>query len=165
MIPLPDRVPVVRERSFEFGRSGGAEDKPWTIKVDNGTARPADMTNISAAPKPGTAEIWTLVNGGGGWDHPVHIHFEEGQTLSRNGKTPPDWERLAARTSSGCARAARSSLPAVPRVRGTFMEHCHNTRTRTTRCSCAGTSTRRRHAAPTPIPSPSGCTFVDSTDK
>src|SRR5258708_12215981 len=34
-------------------------------------------------PKPGEIEHWTYVNGGGGWDHPIHLHFEEGITMNR----------------------------------------------------------------------------------
>jgi FtsP/CotA-like multicopper oxidase with cupredoxin domain len=166
MIPLPDRVPVVRQRRFEFGRSGGAEDKPWTIKVDNGAASPANMSNISAAPKPGTAEIWTLVNGGGGWDHPVHIHFEEGQTLSRNGKTPPDWERFGRKDVYRLRPSGTVQLYMQFReFAGTFMEHCHNTQhedhAMLLRWDINGGAT----PLPTPIPSPSGCTFIDSTVK
>ena len=29
------------------------------------------------------------INGGGGWDHPIHIHFEEGQILERDGADVP----------------------------------------------------------------------------
>jgi FtsP/CotA-like multicopper oxidase with cupredoxin domain len=54
----------------------------------------AALSGISAAPKYGTCEIWTLKNGRG-WRHPVHIHFEEGQILARNGKASnvPVWEK------------------------------------------------------------------------
>src|SRR5262245_25624272 len=97
LIPNPDlaNVPVVRERIFEFGR--GANQRtfdpitsffgPWGIRTDNGDGGTlaADFGRISAAPKAGSREIWTLKNGGGGWDHPIHIHFEECQTLARNG--------------------------------------------------------------------------------
>ena len=41
----------------------------------------------------------------------------------------------------------RHAHHAVPRLRGHFMEHCHNTGTKTTRCCCAGTSIGR--ATPT----------------
>jgi len=32
--------------------------------------------------------VWTLVNNSGGWMHPIHIHFEENQIISRNGGAP-----------------------------------------------------------------------------
>ena len=39
-------------------------------------------------------EVWYLQLNGG-WDHPVHIHFEEGVILRRGGKAPPAWEKYA----------------------------------------------------------------------
>src|SRR5438046_9352635 len=33
-------------------------------------------------------EKWTIQNEGRSWHHPVHIHFEEFQTLSINGQAP-----------------------------------------------------------------------------
>lgn len=77
MIPNPDlsTIPVVRQRTFEFGRSGGSDSEPWTVKTDGGQGLAADYNRISAAPKMGTCEVWTLKNGGGGRDHPIHIHF------------------------------------------------------------------------------------------
>jgi len=80
LIPNPDlsKLTVAKERTFEFGRGGGQDGLPWTIKVDGGQSLNADFTKVSAIPKQGTCEIWHLKNGGGGWDHPIHIHFEEG---------------------------------------------------------------------------------------
>ena len=55
----------------------------------------ADYGRVRAAPKSGTLEIWPLVNASGNWDHPIHIHFEEGQILMRNGSAAnvPAWEK------------------------------------------------------------------------
>src|SRR5262249_34301433 len=63
LIPRPDlsNIPVARERIFEFGRSGGSDSEPWTIKTDGGAGLAADYNRISAAPRPGTREIWHLV--------------------------------------------------------------------------------------------------------
>ncbi|HEY2460544.1 MAG TPA: multicopper oxidase domain-containing protein, partial [Candidatus Acidoferrum sp.] len=105
MIPNPDlsAIPVARERIFEFNRGAGQTTNnpvttfqgPWGIATDNGDTLAADFGRVSAAPKFGTREIWTLKNGGGGWDHPIHIHFEEGQVLARNGdpNQVPAWEK------------------------------------------------------------------------
>jgi FtsP/CotA-like multicopper oxidase with cupredoxin domain len=166
LIPLPDRKPVVRVRTFEFGRGGGGggtDQTPWTIKVDGGQALPADVARISAAPKPGTAEIWNLVNGGGGWDHPVHIHFEEGQTLSRNGAAPPDWERFGRKDVWRLRPSGSVSVYLQFReFSGTYVEHCHNTahedHAMLLRWDLNGGPT----LLPTPLPSPSGCTFIDT---
>ncbi|HET9595362.1 MAG TPA: hypothetical protein VFP65_07265, partial [Anaeromyxobacteraceae bacterium] len=80
MIPNPDlsKIPVARQRTFEFGRGANQNTNdpvssffgPWGIKTDNGDMLAADFGRISAAPRFGTREIWTLKNGGGGWDHP-----------------------------------------------------------------------------------------------
>ena len=43
-------------------------------------------------------------NGGGGWDHPIHIHFEEGQILARNGS-------LIERAGGGARPEGRLSAP------------------------------------------------------
>src|SRR6185312_3176482 len=113
MIPNPDlsAIPVSRTRIFEFGRGAsqplpptdpaaytvgaGNQPGPWGVKTDNNQMLNASWGRISAAPSYGTREVWTIQNGGGGWDHPIHIHFEEGQVLARNGKASnvPAWEK------------------------------------------------------------------------
>jgi manganese oxidase len=139
MIPNPDlsKIPVVRERVFEFG-SGGSQNTndpvsaffgPWGVKTDNNRMLNADFGRVSAAPKYGTREIWTIKNGGGGWDHPIHIHFEEGQILARNGSAAnvPAWEK--GRKDVYRLRPS-GSVTLTMQFRdfgGMFMEHCHNT--------------------------------------
>lgn len=75
---------VVKTRQFLFKRSGGF----WTI---NGEI--FDKNRIDARPKEGTTEIWEFVNGGGGWIHPIHMHFVNFKILSRNGGKPRPWEQ------------------------------------------------------------------------
>jgi FtsP/CotA-like multicopper oxidase with cupredoxin domain len=77
---------VVTRRNFNFGRSGGS----WT--VNNKIFEPS-IASSQAQVKRNTAEVWTLQNSSGGWVHPVHIHFEEGRILARNGVAPPVFER------------------------------------------------------------------------
>ena len=38
--------------------------------------------------------MWEIQSGSG-WSHPVHVHFEEGIVLKRNGLPPPEWEKWA----------------------------------------------------------------------
>jgi manganese oxidase len=165
MTELPAFAPVVRERTFEFGRSGGSDSRPWTIEVNGGNPLGTDLARISTAPRPGTAEIWHLNNGGNGWEHPVHIHFEEGQTLSRNGTTPPDHERFARKDvwRIGGLRTASVYLQ-FREFAGTYMEHCHNAvhedRAMLLRWDINGGPT----PLPLPVPTPSGCTFIDSQE-
>src|SRR5258705_241268 len=106
LIPNPDlsQAPCVRERTFVFGDDAQQTtfdpvtsfSGPWGIAAgeDAKTLAP-DFGRILPAPRYGTREIWHLVNDGGGWDHPIHVHFEEGRILARNrsaSRVPP-WER------------------------------------------------------------------------
>lgn len=74
-MPAPSKNPAVRQRKFSFDSLNGA----WAV---NGQL--FDPNTFSAYPVEGTAELWTLKSGGG-WAHPVHIHFEEFQVVSRDG--------------------------------------------------------------------------------
>jgi len=181
LIPNPDlsNIPVARERVFEFnsGANQTTNDPittffgPWGIKTDNqGPTLAADYGRISAAPKFGTREVWTLRNGGGGWDHPIHIHFEECQTLSRDG-------------SASKVPAAERGRKDVWRLRpsgevkitlqfrdfgGMFMEHCHNTmhedNAMLLRWEIDGAGTPFLNPLPTPIAKPQGVTFMAPDD-
>lgn len=153
MIPLTidrddpaDQVKLAqaRHRTFEFARSSGTDEAPWTIKTDGGSGLGMDSRRVSAAPQlasgpteagfsgEGTLEIWSILNGGGGWAHPVHIHFEEGIILRRGGKAPPEWEKWTRKDiyRIGPLASDTSSVEVAIRFRefaGTYMEHCHNT--------------------------------------
>lgn len=180
LIENPDmsKIPVARTRTFEFGRGASQTTKdpissalgPWGVKTDNGSMLAADYGRRSAAPKINTREIWTLVNGGGGWDHPIHIHFEEGQVLARDGKASnvPPWER--GRKDVYRLRPG-GSITITMQFRdwgGMFMEHCHNTvhedNAMLLRWDLDKDGTAKLTPLPTPIPKPSGVTFVQPTD-
>ncbi len=127
-----DELANARHRTFSFGRSSGTDSAPWTVKTDGGDGHTADMRRLSAAPTKGDLEIWHIENGGGGWSHPVHVHFEEGQVLSRGGEAPPQWEKYARKDvyRIGSTPDSTDSVEIAIRFRefmGTYMEHCHNT--------------------------------------
>jgi len=156
MIPLAiDRnstqVANALHRTFKFGRSNGTDDAPWTIKTDGGSGLGMDPRRLSAAPRLatgptqggfdgtnaagndgfGTMEIWHLTSGGG-WSHPVHVHFEEGVILKRGGEDPPEWEKWARKDVYRLGPQSDSTDEVEFAIRfrefaGTFMEHCHNT--------------------------------------
>jgi hypothetical protein len=68
---------------------------PWSIKMNGEDAHTFNANRISfVVPRPGEIEHWTIVNGGGGWDHPIHLHFEEGVTI-RRGRDPIPGDRTA----------------------------------------------------------------------
>lgn len=73
----------VRTRVFEFNRNNCAwatNGELWNWRI------------LKASPKRGTEEIWELRNTSGDWWHPIHIHFEEGRILTRNGVKPAAYE-------------------------------------------------------------------------
>ncbi len=173
MIPL--RMPTEAElanalhRSFEFERQP-TDDKPWVIETDGGKGFGMDPRRVSAAPSKnsGGLEIWRLINSGT-WSHPIHIHFEEGIILRRNGVAPPEWEKWARKDvyRLGPQPDSGDLVEIALRFRefaGTYMEHCHNTQ-------------HEDHAMllrwdiehpgqvklmPTPLPTWDGVSYVDS---
>jgi manganese oxidase len=180
LIPNPDlsAIPVARERTFEFndGANQTTNDPittffgPWGIKTNDGDTLAADFGRVSAAPRFGTREIWTLKNGGGGWDHPIHIHFEECQTLARNGSASavPAWEK-------GRKDVWRLRPDGEVKITlqfrdfgGMFMEHCHNTmhedNAMLLRWEIDDSGSPFLQPLPTPIPKPQGVTFMPPDD-
>ncbi|HET9701642.1 MAG TPA: Ig-like domain-containing protein [Burkholderiales bacterium] len=176
MVPLPgftaEELANAKERTFEFGRSGGTDQKPWTIRTDGGDAFNATdveglVNRLSAAPERGSVEIWHIINGGEGWSHPVHIHFEEGQILQRGGVAPPLWERWARKDvyRIGPLPDSTDRVTVAMRVRefqGTYVEHCHNTQHEDTAMLLRWDSQNPGQLVPiqSPFPSWDGVTYV-----
>lgn len=108
---------VVTTRNWTFDNQNGA----WTI---NG--RLFDSNRVDATVKRGTAEIWVLTNPYRDWSHPIHIHFEEFQIISRNGQATPvdevsrkDVVRLAPGEQVKIFMRFRDFT-------GRYLMHCHN---------------------------------------
>jgi FtsP/CotA-like multicopper oxidase with cupredoxin domain len=146
---LTQQIPVVapvRTRLVEFGRSGNGDSRdpvtgqctpdcpenmpfPWTIRVNGEEAHSFNVNRVSMIiPKPGEIEHWTYVNGGGGWDHPIHLHFEEGVTIKRGSEPIPATEKLVRKD----VWRLRSSGQVTFQVQfgeygGSYVQHCHNT--------------------------------------
>src|SRR5215510_11408563 len=66
-------------RTFRFERGNGQ----WQV---NGKLATCNETRFSI--KRNSVEKWIFQNNSGGWQHPIHIHFEEFQTLTINGNPP-----------------------------------------------------------------------------
>lgn len=106
-------------RTFEFERTNGA----WAI---NGQFFNPNVP--MATVQHGVPEIWTLKNGGGGWSHPVHIHFEEFRVLRLNGQTPPP--ELGLGRHDVIALGPNDEAQVYIQFRdfqGQYVMHCHNT--------------------------------------
>jgi FtsP/CotA-like multicopper oxidase with cupredoxin domain len=117
--PDTNQVPVVT-RTFKFERNNGQ----WAV---NGKF--ADCAENRFTIKRNTAEKWIWQNSSGGWQHPIHMHFEEFQTLKINGAAP---------SASGIIQAGRKDVLRLEhnmtgelffRFRdfvGRYPIHCHN---------------------------------------
>jgi manganese oxidase len=185
LIPNPALPTVVRTRTFSFDNSANQDNNDpvttylgngqgrgsWGIATNNngsgsrssgGSALQADFGRISAQPGFGTAEQWTL-QGGFNWDHPIHIHFEEGQIISRNGQAPSPAE-----SGRKDVYRLRPNGTVVIKMQfrdwgGMFMEHCHNTmhedNAMLLRWDINGAGSPFLNPLPTPISKPTGVTF------
>jgi FtsP/CotA-like multicopper oxidase with cupredoxin domain len=78
---LPDTTATPRvTRTFKFDRLNGQ----WSI---NGQFM--DCNHFRFLVQQNSVENWILFNATGDWTHPIHIHLEEHQILSRNRFPPP----------------------------------------------------------------------------
>src|SRR5712691_6295726 len=178
LIPNPElsQIPVARVRNFVFGRDAqqttfySDTSDPWGIATDGGLTLAADFGRISAAPRFGTREVWNLINDGGGWDHPIHIHFEEGQILARDGSFAN--VPLAERGRKDVYRLhPKGTVTITMQFRdwgGMFMEHCHNTTHEDTAMLLRWEINEGRDPflspLPTPYPTPQGVTFQSPSE-
>jgi FtsP/CotA-like multicopper oxidase with cupredoxin domain len=174
LIPNPPLPTVVRQRTFVFDDNANQNQNDpinsytgngqWGIATENtgGSALKADYGRISSQPGFATCEEWTLV-GGHNWDHPIHIHFEEGQIQSRNGNPPSPAE-----SGRKDVYRLRPDGTVVTRMQfrdwgGMFMEHCHNTmhedNAMLLRWDLDTGSSPFLSPLPTPISKPTGVTF------
>jgi FtsP/CotA-like multicopper oxidase with cupredoxin domain len=107
-------------RTIEFDRTDGA----WAI---NGQFFDPNQPLVTA--RIDTPQIWRLVNGGGGWAHPIHVHQELMRVLRRNGKQPPLQERDGFARRDTVTLGPGESADIFIKFRdfpGPFVFHCHN---------------------------------------
>ncbi|HXE75170.1 MAG TPA: multicopper oxidase domain-containing protein [Candidatus Xenobia bacterium] len=113
-----DRIRITR--TFRFERGNGQ----WQI---NGQF--VDCTRFRFKVERNTAERWILRNNSGGWEHPIHIHFEEFRMVRRNNQLIQ-----CGNVEFGRKDVARLQTNEEIEVlfrfrdfRGGFPMHCHNT--------------------------------------
>jgi manganese oxidase len=187
LIQNPTLPATTRERQFVFDHNAQqTTDDPittyagsgkWGIAAQNGggtrsssrqrggSALKADFGRVSSQPGYGTLEVWTLVNGGKNWDHPIHIHFEEGRILARNGSAS-NVEATEQGRKDVYRLGAGGSVTVALQFRdwgGMFMEHCHNTmhedNAMLLRWDINNAGEPFVNPLPTPIPKVTGVTF------
>ena len=139
---------------------------PWTVKVNGEAAHSFNANRISLLiARPGEIEHWTFVNGGGGWDHPIHLHFEEGVTMNRGGAALSASERLARKDVWRLGGSGKMQIQVqFGECAGAYVNHCHNTVhedfAMLMRYQILAESGSHAGLTPTPIPSPDGVTFL-----
>ncbi len=147
---LTDQIPIVtpvRTRVVEFGRKGTGDSRnpatgectpdcsevvfnfPWTISVNGGQSHSMNANRISNLyPKAGEIEHWTYINEGGGWDHPIHLHFEEGITMNRGSGVIPATEKLVRKDVWRLRPSGQVQFQIqFGEYGGSYVNHCHNT--------------------------------------
>ena len=117
VLPPVNTAEAVMTRTWSFENRNGA----WTV---NG--RLFDPNRVDASVRRNTAEIWVLRNEFRDWSHPIHIHFEEFQILSRNGRAVPVDEKSR---KDVVRLAPGDEVKVFLRFRdftGRYIMHCHN---------------------------------------
>jgi FtsP/CotA-like multicopper oxidase with cupredoxin domain len=147
-LKLTDQIPIVapvRERVVTFAKSSGDSRDPqtqqctpdcpanmpfpWSITVNGQAAHSMNANRVSLLiPKPGEVEHWTYINTGSGWDHPIHLHFEEGITIDRGAASIPASEKLVRKDVWRLKPQGRVKFQVqFGEYGGSYVNHCHNT--------------------------------------
>jgi len=143
---LTEQIPVVtpvRTRTILFADGSGDSRRngqcipdcpdtatfPWVISVNGQAEHSMNANRIQLeVPKAGDIEHWTLRNDGGSWDHPIHLHFEEGVTINRGGSSIPATELLVRKDVWRLRPDGRVTFQVqFGEYGGSYVNHCHNT--------------------------------------
>src|SRR5262249_28881636 len=121
---LPDATAAPRVvRTFNFDSGSGG----WVINdqlMDSNCASPRFVVQQNSV------EQWILQNSSGGWQHPIHIHFEEFQTLLINGRPPSQSPLVQTGRKDVIRLEFDTQVTLFFRFRdflGRYPMHCHNT--------------------------------------
>ncbi|AYF78946.1 multicopper oxidase family protein [Nocardia yunnanensis] len=112
------RAAAVTTRRFTFRQGDAGGMRGWVI---NGRAY--DPGTPIARPTLGDVEVWQLSTD---LDHPIHLHLNQFQVLTRDGRTPSaadrGWKDTLYLTATGTAEIAVRFTDHA----GRFVLHCHN---------------------------------------
>jgi FtsP/CotA-like multicopper oxidase with cupredoxin domain len=144
---LTEQIPIVapvRTRVVKWGDGNGDSRQgngqcipdcppnaefPWVVTVDGGEEHSMNANRVQLlVPKPGEIEHWTYINDGGDWDHPIHLHFEEGITMNRGGAPIPATEKLVRKDVWRLRPDGQVQFQIqFGEYGGSYVNHCHNT--------------------------------------
>ncbi|MBX2855211.1 MAG: multicopper oxidase domain-containing protein [Rhodobacteraceae bacterium] len=147
------------------------ESFPWATRVNGEDTHNLNANRIAALiPRPGETEHWTFENSSGGWDHPIHLHFEEGVTIGRSGIGASDaageTEHLQRKDVWRLGREASVTIQVTfGDFGGAYVSHCHNTIHEDFAMLIrwdllAENGSLHDAIVPTPYPSEDGCTYI-----
>lgn len=120
-LPSAAQLAALPVRTWVFARNSGM----WDV---NGQLFDALTPRVTI--NRGSTEIWEFVNPDNGWQHPVHVHFEEGRILSKsvNGVNVPIPANERGRKDVFVV-GERMTVRVLVRFRdftGKYLMHCHN---------------------------------------
>jgi FtsP/CotA-like multicopper oxidase with cupredoxin domain len=128
----PSRIPDFMRPLPPINLAEARVKRTWVFDYDNGlwtvNGRLFNPNRIDAKIESGSAEIWTIRNGGTSWAHPVHTHFEEFRILEVNGKPVKPGDFLNSRKDI-VELGPNTEVTFFGRWRdfqGIHVMHCHN---------------------------------------
>jgi FtsP/CotA-like multicopper oxidase with cupredoxin domain len=110
-----DRGRAVTTRTFLFGQGRAGM---WTINN-----KPYHPGIPVATPRLGEIEIWRFITD---LRHPIHVHLNHFQVLSRNDKAPGSYDHGWKDTVDVAPSGAVEIIVQFTKYRGTYLVHCHN---------------------------------------
>jgi hypothetical protein len=134
-IPTPAELALLPHRVFSLSRSGKFGDESQWLINDLPFDPTQSLTEIPGPgnpggignPRLGSGEVWTVVNGSGGWTHPMHMHQEEHTVLRRENSEILHPEDIGKADTVNLDPG--ESVTLFRRFRsfpGQFVAHCHN---------------------------------------
>ncbi len=128
----PSRIPDYFFQQPDIDFREVRRERVWYWDYDNGlftvNGRLMDPNRVDAAIEQGTAELWTLVNMGDSWAHPVHTHMEEFQIYEINGR-PIRFNEILDTKRDVVRLGPGDQVKFFGRWRdwfGPYVMHCHN---------------------------------------
>lgn len=113
--PSLDRGRAVATRTFLFGQGRAGM---WTINN-----KPYQPGVPLVTPRLGEVEIWRFITD---IRHPIHVHLNHFQVLSRNDKPPGRYDHGWKDTVDVAPSGAVEIIVRFTDYRGTYLVHCHN---------------------------------------
>jgi FtsP/CotA-like multicopper oxidase with cupredoxin domain len=123
VLPNQAALDALPHASFILKRTGAfGDESQWVIND-----LPFDPLVPLHTVKRGQPEVWTNINGGGGWVHPMHMHMEEHTVLERVNPTSPHPDDTGKSDVTNLDPGEQVTFYRNFRTfTGRYVAHCHN---------------------------------------